>query len=187
MIDLEWDHLPDSILVDGREVAVHTSFRVWLRFGRLLEERGVASAAVLKEPCGGDWLPAALEFYRSENVTPRGSDGAQRLIDLTLDGDYIVGSFQQAYGIDLTEGDMHWHRFLALLRSLPEDTKLMRIAGWRGWRKSRRSQESIMRQLRGEWALPPRDGDAGLGLRREAGDFLDANEAQLRRRLEGRG
>lgn len=184
MIDLEFPSLPSSLVVGGREVPVRTSFRVWLRFGRLLSQ-GIVSHEVLLEPCDGDWLPAALEFYRSENATPRGSDGpaAVRLIDLSLDGDYIVGSFQQAYGIDLTEGDMHWHRFLALLRSLPDDTKLMRIAGYRGWRKSNRTQESVMRQMRDEWSLPE-DGDWGLS---EGGsEFLDANERRARDILKGR-
>lgn len=184
MIDLEFAHLPDTLIVEGREVPIHTSFRVWLRFGRLAEERGIASAAVLKEPCEGDWVTPALEFYRSENATPRSQSNA-RVLDLTLDGDYIAGSFQAAYGIDLTSEDMHWHRFLALLRSLPDDSKLMTIVGYRGWRKSSASHDSIMRKMRDDWALPPKD-ETSWDLSEGASAFLDANEARAREKLQGR-
>lgn len=182
MIDLEFAALPDSIVVDGRDVKVHTSFRVWLRWGRMLTRRGIALGTVLAEPCDGHWLEPAIEFYKSENPTPRGKDN-RRLIDVAMDGDYVVGSFQQAYGIDLTQEDMHWHRFLALLRSLPSDTKLMEVAGYRAWKRSKRSQESVMHELKEEWALPATDWDRPVS--QGASDFLDANEAHLRERLGG--
>lgn len=178
MIDLEFDALPDTLVVDGEDVKVHTSFRVWLRFGRLLHECQIPDPAVLVEPCEGNWVPAALEFYMSENATPNGGGSTARTMDLALDGDYVVGSFQQAYGIDLTCGDMHWHRFLALLRSLPGDTKLVEIAGYRAWVKSKRSQESMMRELRNQWALPAKREE--LPVREEADQWLDKNEGHLR-------
>ena len=70
-----------------------------------------------------------------------------------------TSSFQQAYGIDLTDPglSMHWHRFLALLRGLPEDTALARVMGFRGWRADdgRKGREREMRERRAAWALPP--------------------------------
>ena len=184
MIDLEQQGLPHLLVVGDEEVEVETSFRAWLRFGRILERCRIASPHVLKGECRGDWRPAALEFYGSENPTPRGGRaGGARAMDVLADGDLVVGAFQQAYGIDLTEEDMHWHRFLALLRSIPEDTKLAKVMGYRTWRPDKRKHDAVMRDLRDEWALPA-DGE-----RREvspaADEFLDKNGARLARKLAG--
>lgn len=182
MIDLEQPELPHVLVVGGEDVEVETSFRAWLRFGRILERWRIADPCVLKGECKGDWRPAALEFYGSENPTPKGRrSGGPRALDILADGDLIVGAFQQAYGIDLTRDDVHWHRFLALLRSLPEDTKLVKVMGYRTWRPDKRKHDAVMRDLRDEWALPV-DGTEHA-VRGEAEDFLDKNGARLGRRL----
>lgn len=164
-IDLEFPELPDTLSCDGGEVRVRTSFRLWLRFGRLAKDEGLIWPGVLDgEPVEG-WEAAAEEFYASPVATPAPSKAkGPRAMDLGLDGDYVVGSFMQAYGIDLTSCDMHWHLFLALLRSLPDDTKLMRIAGYRTWDEagSRRKPEEAARELRRRWALPEGEADADL-------------------------
>lgn len=64
-----------------------------------------------------------------EEVTAGGKqDGKEkpRLHDFEQDEDYIIGGFQQAYGLDLTDETLalHWWRFLALFRSLPENTEM---------------------------------------------------------------
>lgn len=162
MVDLRFADLPDEIEVGGEWAAVRTGFREWMAFG-WAAERGLADSGVFPgEPPDGDWLPAALEFYRSENPCPRGGRaGGARPYDYVADGDYIVAAFQQAYGIDLTDPglEMHWHRFLALFRGLPEDTRMARIIGYRTWAKRGRGEtaESEARALRDEWALPPVD------------------------------
>ena len=53
------------------------------------------------------------------------------VLDYRCDADYIVGAFQQAYGIDLTTAKLHWFRFRALFAALPEDTLMAKIMGWR--------------------------------------------------------
>ena len=49
------------------------------------------------------------------------------VLDYRCDADYIVGAFQQAYGIDLTADKVHWWRFKALLHALPPETSLGKI------------------------------------------------------------
>lgn len=168
MIDLASPQpLQTCLVVAGNEVPIDTSFRAWLRFGRILEETGLCDPSVLigDAPEGGDWRPAALEFLGERPSTPRPSGKAQaRAYDIDEDAAYIVGSFQHAYGIDLTDPalDMHWHRFLALLRSLPEGAKLSEIAGYRTWSRSeaKRSHESRMAELRSLWSLPDKGSGA---------------------------
>ena len=53
------------------------------------------------------------------------------VLDYRCDADYIVGAFQQAYGIDLTREKLHWFRFRALFAALPEDTLMAKIMSWR--------------------------------------------------------
>lgn len=155
MIDLEQDHLPTSLVVGGEEWPVRTSFRVWLRFVRILQEHGICDPSIFDgEVPPGQWAEAAGEFARSECPTPHGGERAGRVFDILMDSDYLVAAFQQAYGIDLTEGDMHWHRFLALWRGLPSDTRLSEIVGHRSWRRSSRSPESVHEELRDRWSLP---------------------------------
>lgn len=169
MIDLRYD-LPDSIVVDGEVFRLKTDFRVWIEFLRGCEEDGIASYDVFDgpHPEGSGWVAPALEFANSQNPTPHGRmESGPQSFDFIADGDYIVGSFQHAYGIDLTDKSlkMHWHRFLALFRSLPEDTKMSEIMGYRTWNKSqaKRKPESKMDEAKRRWSLPmkrTRENDA---------------------------
>lgn len=156
MIDLTRDTLPSAILVGDEVFPVSTSFRVWITFGQVLEKEGLFWGGVFADEVpDGDWFDAAMEFYLSENATPKKRSGqTAKAIDLVLDGDYITAAFQQAYGIDLTQGDMHWHRFKALLNGLPESTVLSRIMGYRTFERKKVDREAEMMRLREEWALP---------------------------------
>lgn len=161
MIDLRFDSLPGSIEVNGELFLLRTSFRVWLEFGRVLEEEHVAWLGIFAEKIpDADWVPAAIEFYQSPVATPRGikKNDSRRVVDYIADGDYIVGSFQSAYGIDLTTQDMHWHRFLALFRSLPESTKMVEVMGYRSYNRaeSRKKSEVLYEDARRQWSLPPK-------------------------------
>jgi hypothetical protein len=189
VIDLAQDRLPDMIMAGDGWVPVLTGFRTWLRFGRLLQEARVWWPGIFPdgEP-EGDWHDGALEFYRSPVACPHGGHGrapSVRAIDLLEDGDYLVGSFQQAYGIDLTDPalDMHWHRFQALLRSLPQDTVMSRIVGWRSWTPSgaRRKPDEAARALRDAWSLGPGLRDDGAIAEQQAllGGVAEAFEREM--------
>jgi hypothetical protein len=76
-------------------------------------------------------------------------------VDYIEDGEYIVASFIQAYGIDLTEIDyMHWHKFKALFNSLPEDTQMAKIIGYRSYKKSDKDAGTIYMEQKRAWSLP---------------------------------
>ena len=157
MIDLTREELPSALLVGGEVFRVDTSFRTWMKFHQVLLETGLALTDIFadKVPDNPEWVEAAMEFLISKNATPNGrADACEKAIDLVLDGDYIVAAFQQAYGIDLTSCDMHWHRFKALLNGIPEDTMLSRIMGYRTYRKPPEDREAEMQRRKREWALP---------------------------------
>ena len=172
MIRLDQEQpLQTCLVVGGEEVPIDTSFRSWLRFSKVLQDTRLCDPSVLlaPPPRGEDWRPEALRFLTERPSTPRGGRGrGARVYDFEEDADYIVGSFQQAYGIDLTDPglEMHWHRFMALVRSLPRDTKLAEIIGYRSWSKAdaKRSMDSVNRELRDMWALPQGTGQADAEL-----------------------
>lgn len=193
MVDLEQPRLPSQIMVGDGWAAVETGFRTWLRFGRALTDAHVWWPGIFPGPePEGDWHEGALEFWRSPVACPHGAaQGGARTIDLSMDGDYVVGSFQQAYGIDLTDPalDMHWHRFLALLRSLPEDSMVARIGSWRAWTPSaaRRKPEQVQRELRDAWALRPAGTSGGAAVAAQAEIFGGVVDAFAREVGDGRG
>lgn len=160
MIDLCQTSLPETLVVDGGDYRIKTDFRVWLKVSRCIDEQGIIPATIFADevPPGDSWGDAAAEFLLSANNVPHGSKPTNRVMDYLEDSDYIVAAFQQVYGIDLTSCRMHWHRFLALLRGLPEGCKLTEIIGYRCWRKTSAKYESRMERLRKEWALPDKGG-----------------------------
>lgn len=168
MIDLRAQALPTSIEVDGKSWELNTNFRIWISFDSILRKRSVCAYFVFKgydqpdfKPPSGDWASKAVEFLECRDELPRPTArGRARLVDYVQDGTYIVSAFQQAYGIDLTNPVLylHWHRFVALFRGLPEGTMMSRIMGYRGWVKDERKQDTVMRELRDAWRLPkPRE------------------------------
>lgn len=123
-----------TILVDGVELSVETDHRAVLLFWQLLQDGtlpmvvrtrlfsrlAVSEGAETVDPA--KLLTALLAFYGF--TTGQGVPGRPHF-DLWYDGERIVASFRAAYGIDLLETPLHWHRFLALLRQLPPDTVFM--------------------------------------------------------------
>lgn len=53
--------------------------------------------------------------------------------DFEKDAEYIYASFMYDYGIDLFEvqGKLHWKKFKALLAGLSDESKLMKVIGYR--------------------------------------------------------
>lgn len=160
MLDLTTKALPNTITVNGRAYSIYTDFRIWLRFAKDWEKathgESVDVAYLFKNdhPARVD-MTSFLEFYQPENPLPRqiGPEETIRALDFTLDADLIYAAIMQQYGIDLLEKNMHWHKFLALLRGL-KGTKLDEIMGYRTYKRSKKSQDEIYEDLRSAWEIP---------------------------------
>lgn len=169
MIDLRNKELPSRLEWDGGSCSIETDFRIWITFGEWLREKKVYLGIFphLKAPEGDAWQRAAVKFYQCRNEVPRATRAPSRVryMDMLIDGSFIVASFQQAYGIDLTSCDMHWHRFCALLDGLPDDTKMARIMSYRGYdpQDEKRKHSDIMQERKMAWALPLEEEDDDMG------------------------
>lgn len=174
MIDLRKRGLPDSIEVDGKAVPVLTDFRVWIAWLHDLEAAKRVPLYIFPEgvelPPRESWLPSALEFAKSPSATPKAKNASRdKAFDFVLDGDYIAASFMQAYGIDLTECEMHWHLFKALFMSLPGDTKMAQIMGYRLYNPAdaKKKHETVQASLKDAWKLPSADDAAIIERQKE--------------------
>ena len=136
--------LPDTITVDGREYAIHTDFRDWIRFCEMLldedltkVEKAYISMMLFKEQPEdvAKSVKALTNFYLmaepeedQEELTEEVEEHTEEtevtpkpVYDWTVDSAYIIGAFQKTYGIDLTNIKyMHWWRFKALFTSIIE-------------------------------------------------------------------
>lgn len=168
MIDLRNKELPSRLVWEGGSCEILTDFRIWITFGQFLRDKpqkiwfGIFPSQ--KPPKTDAWIHPAIEFLQSPNIVPRATRTPTNIkaLDLIVDGEFIVSSFQQAYGIDLTNTDyMHWHRFKALLEGLPDNTRMSKIMGYRTWTPAdeKREHKDFMAEQRAAWALPIDDVD----------------------------
>lgn len=162
MLDLRYSSLPAALEVDGEVFAIKTDFRVWLAWLESLEVNGIAEYGIFEgdPPKGDGWVDVAQAFALNAPVTPTGkATESVQAFDFIRDGDYIVGSFQQVYNIDLTDPNlsMHWHRFLALFRSLPETCIMSKIMGYRTFKKADKDDyNKSMEKAKRAYTLPPK-------------------------------
>jgi hypothetical protein len=103
------------------------------------------------------------------------------VIDLQKDWQYIYAGFQQAYGINLFKDDLHYLEFVALLNSLPGNTRMSQIIDIRTKpipKANKYNQAEIARltELKAEFALSD-PGDFQRGLNR----LFDALKSQIER------
>lgn len=169
MIDLKKAVLPEAVTVDGRLFRVHTSFKYWLRFLELIENKNTPPADFdfmyksNKPRSRLKGVMSLIQFCNPPQVLPRAEGGTpgERVTDYTLDSDFIFAAFMELYGIDLIESDMHWHKFLALFKGL-HGVKLNEIIGYRLYENTSGKRDSYTRQmekLRRVWELPRREDD----------------------------
>lgn len=153
--------LPNTITVEGREFFVKTDFRYWLEYDEIITSKKSYSLGEIAFLFEGevpkcDFSEEVFEFYKNPNSTPRNIKGSsgENVIDFQQDGEYIYASFMSAYGIDLLNTNMHWHKFKALVLGLPSNTIMSEIMAKRGWKKDNRKLDKVYAEQKKAWALP---------------------------------
>ena len=155
-----WETPPDSVTVGGETIPIHTDFRRWILVLNLLEDSEVLPAK--KEQilpvlvCRDnnvevtDELITELLKFAALGELPDGESGAEpeKVFDFEEDGERILASFRQAYGIDLTTETLHWHTFMTLLRHLPPETEFMRTVRLRMTDAAEIEDDRIRREVR---------------------------------------
>ena len=162
MINLTEKALPNTVLVGGRAFSIYTDFRLWMRFeisvSKLKRGETIDISYLFKNdmPAYCD-LRELFAFSRPESVLPRQISHSNAIVlDYELDSDLIYAAFLGQYGIDLCEvEELHWHKFLALMRGLNDSTKLREVMGYRCYEKSTDKDKDVYEELRRAWEIEP--------------------------------
>lgn len=137
--------LPQHIEVKGRKLQINTGFKAWFRFAKAIKraktDEDIVNALKPVFVNGFDLseteeiLKKCFDFFINAKsfVNPDANGEASTAIayDLELDSNYIFSAFLEQYGIDLTERDIHYYKFIALFDSLSENTLFKRIVSIR--------------------------------------------------------
>lgn len=185
---------PDTITVNGSEYPVDTDFRAWVRFQGILISDGTDNEKAAKVcefmekmgiPQTKESLDAVLEFYAgasTENQTKSG--GNVQAYDFEKDSEYIFSAFLDSYGIDLTTERLHWWRFKALFKSLPEDCQMCKIMMYRtiDIKKVPKEQRKFYREMKSKYSLKSAN-NSGYRTEQEMKDYVKKRFAEAQSRM----
>ena len=178
--------LPKTVNVNGSPFLIKTNFSIGIAFNKLMLDRNIPNYEKIiraihlwyyKDKMPPHKTPKEIyyafnaimwfftmgeedlegETNESSHKNTRIRTGAKNILDYDYDQSYIVGAFQQLYGIDLTVENIHWWRFKMLFNSLTKETKMVEIMGYRSmeinpkWQEDQRKFYQEMKML---YALP---------------------------------
>lgn len=162
--------LPDCVEISGETFLINTDFRVWIKVELLISEDIPDRFKIplmlelvypVIPPDRSAAANIAAEFYAAGIEQSGGGKGSKkrtkRIYSFEHDADRIYAAFIEAYGIDLTECDMHWFKFRALFACLPESCLISRVMGWRAMDITRDMPESMKaryKKLKAAYKLP---------------------------------
>lgn len=137
-------NLPEEVNCGGKNYRIYTDFRIWMEFETILFEKEgefytkLPTLLKLCYPVLPDTLEEAVFgmicFYLGRE--PERKDAAsvkkhRKLYSFCRDAALIYAGFYQQYGINLTKENLHWFQFKALFDGLKEDTKFVKVVGYR--------------------------------------------------------
>lgn len=139
------DRVPITVNIGGEEVSIHSDFRTAVLFEQMMfddefpDDMKAHNALNLFYPTIPDDTDTAIDrliwFYscgRKNERKSKTSENHSRCYDFEYDDDYIFAAFMQQYGIDLEQtNDLHWWKFSAMFRALPESCEIVKIMGYR--------------------------------------------------------
>ena len=153
--------LPNTVTCHGRAFSVYTDYRTWMRFETQLlnwrEGDDFPIDYLFKNdvPFNPD-LADLLAFSRPKSELPRkiGQDDDTVVIDWEIDAELIYAAILGQYGIDLFEvPDLHWHKFLAMIKGLNEQTKLREVMQYRLYKREDNKNVDQYERLRSAWEI----------------------------------
>lgn len=159
MIDLTKRGLPNVVEIHGIPYSIYTDFRLWMRFeieaSKLKKNQSIDVSYLFKNrmPSYCD-LADLFVFSKPASELPRQKSHSDVVaLDYEIDADYIYSAFMSQYNIDLLEvEELHWHKFLALLKGLKEDEVISKIMSYRCYEKTDEKKD-IYEELRHSWCI----------------------------------
>lgn len=183
---------PESVTVQGKEYPIETDFRRWIEFQGMLvakeddvkkAERLCGFMESLGLPPSQESLEAMMEFYSAASQEKPGAGKARpQAFDFEQDSEFIFSAFWECYGVDLSTVKLHWWRFKALFKSLPQDCEICRIMGYRtaDMKDVPKHQKQFYREMKARYAL--NGGNPAYRTEQDMKDYVKRRyeEAQIR-------
>lgn len=135
------DRLPTTVIIDDTEYKINTDFRIGILFEQLIEDEDIKNQDrfYLILNLFYPTIPSNVEeafnkikwFYSGGKEETKKSSNNVKVYDFECDAEYIYSAFMEQYRIDLQDIELHWWKFIALFKSLKEDTEMVKIMGYR--------------------------------------------------------
>ena len=162
------DTLPEELFICGKNHAIKTDFRTWIKFSQIIfsgemDHKRVAKALRLLfyklPPKLDETLIAVMEFYSppKRQSKARKNDNKKRVYDFEYDAEFIYAAFLQQYKIDLNKADLHWWQFKSLFDCLTDETNFIKIVGYRSIKLSDikdKEQKKFYSEMKELYKLP---------------------------------
>lgn len=177
MLDLTKSVMCDSITVDGVQYPIHTDFKRVMRLQELFS--APSNLPIVEWLAQFDFmytqkipsnrmrgLEQLVIFSRREDELPRATGGgSEKVLDYAMDADLIYSAFMQQYGLDLIDSNIHWYKFLALLKGL-RDTALNEVIDARLFKAGGKTDSYTRERLKQKaaWALPQKAASSNKDL-----------------------
>jgi hypothetical protein len=133
-----YEHLPDSVVVDGKRLRCDFDFRNVIRMMEIIGDNDLIPEArnYLAAKCvvkGRARNPEKIISALKEILFPKQKrmPNGKRVTSYDQDAGYIRAAFRQVYGIDLYRDRLHWLEFRELMDGLTEGNKYTEVVGIR--------------------------------------------------------
>lgn len=176
--------LPKTINVNGKEIAINTDFRVWIRYEEImLDEDKEAEKQIMEvlDTCLVDEFTMTrlddLEklfdelmcFYglgekiknekEADRDEEKDSDFSEKnkIYSYEHDWSYIYSAFMECYNINLFTVNLHWWEFKALFNGLNDKCRFSKIMSFRSMTitsKMSKEEKKYYREMKKIYALP---------------------------------
>lgn len=145
-MNLFYEELPTSIVINGDHVRIRTDFRDYISLMDMLKDKDIKSidkVLILSDYFLDDVeisqpaIDALCDFMSmdiAEGETSQSRTSKQKnLFSFSVDYPYILSAFLHDYGIDLIDIKyMHWWKFRMLFDGLSEDNEIKKRIMYRG-------------------------------------------------------
>lgn len=176
--------LPSTIDISGRQIAINTDFRVWIKYEELMldgEKNAENQIMEVLDTClVDDFTITSLDdleklfdgllcFYSlGEKIdkSKEKKDGKEEESDFSSsskiysyehDWTYIYSAYMECYNINLFTQNLHWWEFKALFNSLNDKCLFSKIMSFRSMKitsKMSKDEKKFYRNMKKIYALP---------------------------------
>ena len=164
--------LPHFVYLKKEKYFINTDYRIFVEFEKEIQDRNDKEVIydtltsfypdffkIIEKNLLNDAVDKFLWFYRCgkneaeikyEEKNYKNKNNCERVYDYEFDAELIWGAFYDR-GIDLSKDYVHWWKFKALFKTLPEKCEFKKVVGYRSYD----GDDKELLKLKEIYKLPP--------------------------------